>query len=356
MSFDPDQKSKYSSSAEALVEQSLAGTRISQVNKLTAFNDFVNGRAVKERQGSLADDGGVWRMLTGITRDDGRNAVWRTWQPLEATYVTNGAEAAMIQFRQELDKSAWTDQDIEQYERMALQVVNRYGLKRSQVTLVDYWVRQMGGRWKDVLDPGPQNELTPAAALEYVKYVLLNAESGYFPTLGAEVPATHLADVQLIFRANREAHVWQPRESIDRSKARTADFNDWNSWAEIAIGSILTADHLFSPMYLTALDGFLHTWENALPGLSDLPVSLDVIRAAGLMDPDNNRMLVSLSPQRAPPPGPAAGCRRSQLGRHPWRTDHHGSLPARAGAQLRDRPPPQQPTQVGQGERRPPGC
>ena len=298
MSYDPEQKSKYSTAAESMVEQSLAGTRLAQVNKLTAFNDFVNGKAVRERQAALAEDGGVWRMLTGIQRDDGRSAVWRVWQPLEATYLTNGADAAMIQFRQELEKADWTEDEIKSYENKALQVINRLGLKRSQIVLVDYWVRQMGGRWKDVLEPGPQNELSGAAANEYVGYVLKNVEDGYFPTLGAEVPATHLADAQLIFRANRETHVWQPRESIDRAKARKADFNDWNAWAEIAIGSILTADHLFSPMYLTALDGFLHTWEHALPGLSDLPVSLDVIRAAGLMDPDNNRMLVSLSPHR----------------------------------------------------------
>lgn len=298
MSYDPDQRSKYSQSAEALVEQSLAGTRLAQVNKLTAFSDFVNGRAVKERQSSLAQDGGVWRMLTGITRDDGRSAVWRTWMPLEATYLTNGAEQAMVQFRQVHSRDGWDEADSEAYDAKALRVINRLGLKRSQVALVDYWVRQMGGRWKDVNNPGPQNELTSKAALEYVDYVLKNVEAGYFPTLGAEVPAMHLADVQLIFRANRDAHVWQPRESIDRSKARTADFDDWNSWAEIAIGSILTADHLFHPIYLTALDGFLHTWEHALPGLSDLPVSLDMLRAAGLMDPENNRMLVSLSPQR----------------------------------------------------------
>jgi hypothetical protein len=298
MSYDPDQKSAYSTAAEAMVEQALAGTRLAQVNRLTAFKDFVSGRAVTERQSSLAADGGVWRMLTGIKPDDGRSAVWRTWAPLEATYLTDGAEKAMVQFRQELDREGWSEDEVKAYEAKALEITTRLGLKRSQTVLVDYWVRQMGGRWKDVLEPGPQNELTAAAALEYIGYVLKNVEDGYFPTLGAEVPAMHLADVQLIYRANREAHVWQPRESIDRAKARTAGWNDWNSWAEIALGSILTADHLFHPIYLTALDGFLHTWEHALPGLSDLPVSLDVIRAAGLMDPDNNRMLISLSPQR----------------------------------------------------------
>ena len=298
MSYDPDQKSKYSFSAEAMVEQALSGTRIAQVNKLTAFTDFVTGKAVTERQSSLSQDGGVWRMLTGIRPDDGRSAVWRTWMPLEATYLTNGAEQAMVQFRQVLDKEGWTEKEITDYETAALEVINRLGLKRSQIELVDYWVRQMGGRWKDVLNPGPDNELSGRAAVEYVGYVLKNVQSGYFPTLGGEVPGMHLADVQLIFRANREGHVWQPRESIDRAKAQTADFSDWDSWATIALGSILTADHLFSPIYLTALDGFLHTWEHALPGLSDLPVSLDVIRAAGLMDSDNNRMLVSLAPQR----------------------------------------------------------
>jgi hypothetical protein len=280
-----------------MVYQAMAGTRTALPKDLLKGTAFLSAKAVRQRDAALREDGGVYQMLTGITRDDAaRAAGWRSDTPMEVLYRRLATEA-MVQFRQPLDTSSWKEEDRLKYEKLRRDIVSELGLKRTQVELVDYWVRQMGGRWKDLDNPSNQDEMTAKAALEYGKDVLDNVLAGYMPTAAAEVPAMSVYDVQLIFRANRKARKWAPRESLDNKSKGRAGFEDWDAWTSIALGSILTADHLFSPIYLAALDGFFHTYKLAGHGLTDLPVSMDIVRAVGLLDPDNNRMLMSLSPQ-----------------------------------------------------------
>jgi len=299
LSYDPFQRSSFSLHSAAMVYQSMnSGVALPQ--GLKAKGEFLDARAVKGREAALREDGGAYQLLTGIKRDTSTHAAgWRANTPMEVVYkrLINEAHVTFRQPADTSDKDRWSKDEVESWEKMRIDAMTLLGLKRTQVELFDYWVRQMGGRFKDPYNPTTQDEMSGKQALAYGKDVMDNIRAGYFPTTGGEVPAMSAQDVQLIFRANRKARTWTPRESLDNKSNAKAGFEDWDAWTSIALGSVLTADHLFSPIYLAALDGFVQTYRLAGNDMTDLPVSMDVVRALGLMDPTNNKMLISLSPQ-----------------------------------------------------------
>lgn len=291
MSFDESERAAVSAHSAAIV-YGATGAETAYAHDISRARTFAEGKGIER---DLAD-GGAWRMLTDIPLKDRTFNYWRASSPAEAVRRDLSREA-MIQFRQPIVKDAdhnWDPRQIKQYQDLVHSITRQLGLLDVQGEVVDFWVRQILGQpFGEDSDHHDLGRVTGKGAIEAAQDILWNVENHYLPIAGAEVPALHLHDLQMIFRANRNrSNPWNPRESMDR---RSTNVTDWKGWTEVALGNMLTSDTLFDPLYLLALDGFMHTYQNATRSLMDLPVSADALVSQKLMDPDLNRMLTSVS-------------------------------------------------------------
>lgn len=244
-------------------------------------------------------DGGVWRLLNNISpKDREAGALWRGQSPAEAE-ARSLARDVVKTFRYELEKTKdeyWSERETEKYTQTGQKILARLGLNSKQSALVDYWVRQILGQPYGVDDNGEREDhISGAAAIEAAEEILANVNEGYLPVASAEVPQMHAHDVQLLYRINsrRTDSPWAPRESMSPDSPLAST---WDEWVEVALGAVYTADNQFDPLYRLAVDGFMHTYQNATRSLLDLPVSVDSLVAQKLMDPQTSAMLISLDP------------------------------------------------------------
>lgn len=291
MSFDDSERGAVSAHSAAIAFGAI-GAETAMAHDFTRARLFQEAAGV-ERFTRDVLDGGAWRMLTDIPDSDNSFQNWVMASPAEAMRREMAREA-LVQFRQEIEKSKandWTEKEITQYRDKALQITRRLGLLDKQVGIVDYWVRQVLGQ------PSGQDEqgndlglVTGRGALAAAEDIFWNVQNGYLPTVGAEVPMLHLHDLQLIYKARAG---WKPRESVTSQ----VTVSSWDDWVNVALGSALVTDTLFDPMFLLALDGYLHTYQSATRSLMELPVSMDTMKTQELLDPATSEMLVSLMPQ-----------------------------------------------------------
>jgi hypothetical protein len=297
MAFDETSRTGISQHSMDMVSQAIGAGTVYLRDPVKARR-FIEGDGLQRFEKDQVD-GGVWRMLTGIDKDDvSAGMVWRADTPMEAERRSL-AHSAVVQFRQLLDMSeeaGWTKTQRTEYENARLKIVRALGLRDSQAEVVDFWVRQHLGQPLGTDKNGNTvGRVTGRGAIEVAKDIFANVEAGYIPTIGAEVPLLHVNDLQAIYRANEKTKVWAPRESMD---SNTDKATSWTEWVEVSLGTALTSDNLFDPLYLLSLDGLMHTYQNATRSLLDLPISMDMLKSQELLDPTNNRLLVSLNPNQ----------------------------------------------------------
>lgn len=291
MSFDDGDTQGYSVHSAAIAYGALGveTARTAGLDKTQAvakFNDITKDMA----------DGGMWRTLNDVPTDDKTFRHWHSSTPAES--ARRGlAREAMTGGRQEITKDAengWSEPEKLEYDKLAVQIVQFMNLEASQKLLVDFWVRQMQGSAHGRDAKGiEQGRIHGAAAIQEAKEILWAVQNHYLPVVGAEVPLLHLHDLQSIYRANRgRTDGWFPRDSIDK---KAAPVTTWQGWTEVALGTALTSDNRFDPLFLLWLDGLMHTYQSATRSLMELPVSLDAYKSLQLLDPQFNHMLVSLS-------------------------------------------------------------
>lgn len=294
MSFDETARGAVSQHSGNIAYQAIGADTAHKYDTARA-RIFAEGKGVERFQRDVVD-GGMWRMLTGIRPNEIRSGhVFRAMGPSEAS--RHGlAHDAVVQFRQDVkkdDSNIWSDEQRKTAGDLSRDIVHKLGLKDVQSGLVDYWVRQVLGMpaGQDA-DGNELGTITGRGYIEAARDILWNVQNNYLPVVGAEVPLLHLNDLQLIYRTNlTRSNPWTPKESLD-GQSTMAD--SWTSWTEVALGSALTGDNLFDPLYLLALDGFMHTYQSATPALMDLPVSLDTLKTFELLDPETNRLMISL--------------------------------------------------------------
>lgn len=292
MSFDETEKGAVSAHSAAIAYQSI-GAETAHSYDLSAARLFAQGDGI--RRAEDLRDGGVWRMFTDVPAEDRSFQAWRAPTPAEAERRSLAREA-VVQFRQAIktdNEHGWSEAERKSYLELGQSIVRQLGLRDAQVGLVDGWVRQMLGMpYGENTDGEELGRITGKAAVEAARDILWNVQNRYLPTVGAEVPMLHVHDLQLIYRANESRpKPWRPRESMDPS-SNTA--TTWNAWVETSLGSSLLTNELFDPLYLLAVDGFMHSYQNATRSLLDLPVSTDALVSRTLLDESTNRMLVSI--------------------------------------------------------------
>lgn len=291
-SFDPSQKQPVSQHAAAMAASAI-GARTPHMYDISEARTF--DKSLREPNIKDAKDGGVWRMLTDVPEDDkSAGQRFRTATPMESMRREYAREM-LVMYRQKIDQTednGWSDTERKDYNELARSIVQKLGLDASQAEIVDYWVRQRLGMPDGTDDQGEHvGRITGRAGVEVAKDIDWMVENNYLPVVGGEVPLLHVNDLQALYRAGTKSG-WSPRSSIG-DDATTAP--NWDAWVEISLGGALTSDNLFDTMYLLALDGYMHSYQQATAKLLDLPVSMDVGTAKTLMDPDANEMLVSLS-------------------------------------------------------------
>lgn len=295
MSFDPSDKSPVSQHSAAITYLA-TGAETAFSGSLKRAQEFLTDKSIIRFND--AKDGGVWRMLTDVPREDKTFEQWRMPTPLEQERRALAREA-VVGFRQAISKENWSATEVSDYQDVRLSITRKLGLLDSQVEVVDFWVRQILGMPLGEAElPNGQVEMMgqigAKAALEAANDVLWNVTQGYLPTVAAEQPQLHLVDLQLIYLANQgRANGWKPRVDLT---AKSDFARSWDDWVQIALGSAMLDDSsIYDPMYLLATDGFMHTYQNATSSLIHLPVSRDMLVSQNLLDPDTNRLFVSIS-------------------------------------------------------------
>ena len=293
MSYDEDAKAPVSQHTAAIAYQAIgAGTGMAY--DLGRAQAFIDGAGLTQFAEDDAD-GGLWRMLTD-TSTDTTFASWRMDTPAEAE-ARSLSRDAMINYTRPIPKDdpiGWTADQAKTYRDLTQQIMTRLGLAEAQAGIVDGWVRQWGGMPDGLNDEGKQHHVNGRQATEWAQEILTNVNGGYLPVVGGMVSLLHLHDLQAIYRANRESGNWAPRIAMDPDSPKA---ETWEDWVNVSLGGALTNNENFDPLDLTAMDGFMHTYQNATDSLLDLPVSLDSLKAQNLLMPENNqRFLASIDP------------------------------------------------------------
>lgn len=293
MSFDETENQTVSQHSAAIAQQAI-GARTSSLKEIMRSKFFATGDVTHFEEDQV--DGGLWRMMTGFATGDGPASAWREESPAEVSYRALG-RAAMVQFRQPIDKTettGWTPEQIASYRSTAQEIMRALRLKENQWEMVDGWVRQQYGKPQDLVN-AEDVEISGKQAIEIAElFIKQNVDNKYLPTMGAQVPYMDVQDLQMIFRANRDnRYPWNPRESMD---ANSTNVTTWDGWVEVALDDSFMSTKIFDPMFRLATDGFMHTYQNATRSLLDLPVSIDPELTGKLIDPETNKMIISLDP------------------------------------------------------------
>jgi hypothetical protein len=283
MAFDERERQAVSQHSAAIAYQAI-GARTAMDRDVEKARAFAEGRGIDR---DLVD-GGVWRLLTNVHKDDVAAAAnWRTPTLAEAE-ARRRAREHLTKFRQPVtaarepsdeDETGWNEQQRKEAAKIGRQILQKLNLHDNQIELVDFWVRQMNGA---------DDRITGKAYLEEAAAIRDNVTNGFLPVAGAEIPLLHVHDLQLIHRVNKgKADGWAPYETLDRD--RTA--GSWDEWVQVALGSIFLSEDSFDPIYRPALDGLLHTYQNATKALLDMPVSVDRMVQERLLDPQFNALV-----------------------------------------------------------------
>lgn len=304
--FDETQSAAVSQHTSSIAFQA-TGAETAYTQDIAIARIFAEGSHVERFERDVVD-GGVWRMLTNVNKDDrSQTSRWKTDTPAEAER-RNLAREAVTQYRQPInteDAHGWSNKQRKDYDDLRNSIMNTLGLLDSQSQLVDFWVRQiLGMPYGEGHTYDAQGKVTGTeqmgfvsgkAAIEAAKDIAWNVEHRYLPIVGAEAPLLHINDLQLIYRSNRKrGNGWAPRESMEPT---SAPVKDWDGWVTTSLGGMILSDDLFDPMYLLAVDGLMHGYSSATRSLLDLPVSADSVKALQLLDPDFNIHMLSINEQ-----------------------------------------------------------
>lgn len=293
MSFDETEKASVSAHSAATLYQAI-GAGTAHKYDLSLARAFASGEGVQRFERDKID-GGAWRMFTDLPAKDRSFQSWRAQTPAEAERRSL-ARDAVVAFRQEIkqvEENGWSEAQRKQYLELTQQIVRTLNLKDAQAGIVDGWVRQILGQPHGENAAGEElGRVTGKGALEAAQDILWNVQNRFLPTVGAEVPMLHVHDLQLIYRENQNlARPWRPREALDPD---SSSVTGWDDWVKVSLGSSLLNNELFDPLYLLAVDGFMHSYQNATRSLLDLPVSTSALVGLQLLDEETNRMLVSI--------------------------------------------------------------
>lgn len=255
---------------------------------------FAKGFAKGGGVAKLASGDSVWKMLTTLPDEPDASLLgWRRETPAE-TARRVGARRELVGYYQPLNRDGWTEEERSAYQSQALAVLDTLNLYGSQVAMVDTWVRQQLGRPHGIDELGNERGvITGRDALEIVTSILHSVRSGLLPTAGAAVPLLDVNHLTTIYLANLnrpDGRRWTPVDTDTKLPVQS-----WDGWVEFSFGTAFDPEARFDELYLLAVDGMMHGYQGATASTRYLPVSSNMLRQHQLMDPETNKLLVSVS-------------------------------------------------------------
>ncbi len=289
-----------SADARQAVSPHTASTVAQSINGIIATDEdldqakLYNTPQIPELQ-SDTKDGALWSLLTALPAVDDSFTYWRPGSPLESD-ARISQRALMVKYRALIDT---TDDDLwkeyrKEYRDLVMEILGHLNLQPSQAGLVDGWVRQMLGRPEGVLlGEEKANFVSGFAAVAAARKIRGNVEAKLMPVMHGFVPRLHFFDLNTIYQANKDGrNAWQPRLTLDEN----SDFAmSKEQWIDVALGSGEATKDRFHPLFLEAFNGFTFSYTGAAAKLAGLQVSTDAMQSFGMLDPENNRLLASVS-------------------------------------------------------------
>ena len=237
---------------------------------------------------------------------------WSTHNPVQELYWRNAHDMKRA-FIVPLDENYWIQPDdrpgrqeerIRTINEAKMRIASKLNMTPEMHHMIDYWVRMVDGSWADRRPGSDLGQMSYDSVRIALEWIQQNVDNGLLPTADGQVPAMEVGWLQALYQANLNAPPgkrWLLRsvanDNLPLSEANTVAFDDWDGWVQVALGEMATGQREFSAVYLTAVDGFFHSYaiqENALTGLG---VSIDALRDAELWDPELSRMVLSIDPR-----------------------------------------------------------
>lgn len=296
--YDPTEKQDISEHNAMAVSLAVGGiTSLRPLEKSKKFADsFKKGSGVTK----LGNEGEtVWGMLTNLPEErDTRMSPLRRETPGE-TLRRAAARREIVGLYHELNTSDWDPADLLRYENERDKLIGAANLYGQQTAMIDSWVRMWLGRPYEIDQDGNERGIISAQnAIDAVVAMRSDMRAGFLPLQRGQIPLMDINHLTTLYQANvRRERGWAPKESSDKTAPRAAS---WDAWVEIALGSAFGVEgnesqRYFDEMYTLAVDGLMHGYQGATSTTRYLPVSSDLLITQRLMDPETNRMLVSIS-------------------------------------------------------------
>jgi hypothetical protein len=267
-----------------------------RLDKSRAFaKSFERGTIVEK----FSDDGAnAWEMLTRLPAKDASQTGWRQETQAESARRMYAREEISGLFKR-LNRKGWTKEQKRDYRSIMSQVMGELNLFGNQNQMFDTWVRMMLGKpWGMDDKIGELGIISGARAVEIAQEIRINIRNNDYPTAGGRIPLMDNNHVSAIYMANaHRSGGWAPRTEKSNDASADPKAASWDAWIETAFGTAWGEDRnpRFDPVYLLAVDGLMHGYQGATSNLRALPVSSDLLKQNLLMDPETNRMLISIS-------------------------------------------------------------
>lgn len=294
--YDPNAPAAVS--AHNVMAASLSIGALTAHNRLKAAESYAKAlrpKGVDPKTGVNGQD--LWQMMTALPDEKvSRLAGWRR-EAAPETARRAAARDEIVGLFKELDQTDWSEPDQRRYREISADILNYLNLFGSQKTMVDSWVRSRLGRPYGLDENGVDLSLISGPdAIETANYIFTTIKKHELPVAGGNIPLIDIGHLTTMFQRNRNRDGgWAPNGATS-----------WDDWVNTAFGSAwlmkdgdtetgLVAEPRFDSMYLLAVDGLMHGYQDATTETRDLPVSSDILLARQLMDPENHHMLVSIA-------------------------------------------------------------
>lgn len=205
----------------------------------------------------------------------------------------SAAEIDALQFNAMAVAATRTEVTVEKehkkaFEALIDEVRQAYHLPPSMRKLVHFWLRQNKGSL--VTSTMENTEMSWYQAEQILEELKVKANTGRYPTFGANIPIMYLNDLRALFVANQGVDGgFVP----DNGKGDPIARDDWDGWVQAAIGEYAFDEtQVIDPLFITAMDGMLNSYMDLGGTFSNLPVTKEALK--GNLD-ENGDLIISFS-------------------------------------------------------------
>jgi hypothetical protein len=281
------------------------GMRVDPKTGEVTFRPTNTERLYRDNKIMRFEDGSgqkFYNMVTNISPKDDTYSPWSSDLVLESLYrdEAQGKRNIYRQFVDTTDPKAWGSKRLIRIEGKQDELLNMWGVTGERATMrkeIDYLVRQFLGAPGPTSDqPDYAGDISGELYLQALEAILTNVRDFVNPLRGGMVFAFDRNLAQTLYRLQQQRPVQERWAPLAKDGKNPRKAGEWEEWIDAFLGHFRDSNEEFLSMYLTDVDGFLHTWQGARPGLGDLPVSMDKLRSLKLMNTKVNDAVLSLDP------------------------------------------------------------